>query len=173
MKCKNEIMSTLMFSQLECEDHKPIEADINQNNEMNLLRFLTTLAACMTFNTVCLPSRFPLSLFNQVEFSESKHWKSLFYREANAIYYHNLVLVLKMIDLPFKESSMNRSLFSTFNAVADITGYMIHGVFSNWKDMTFSNVGKSDGKKSGKSTGMHCIEFFFLFPLVSGTFANC
>ena len=62
---------------------------------------------------------------------------------------------------------MNRSFFSTFNAVADITGYMIHGVFSNWKDMTFSNVGKSDGKKSGKS-----IEFFFLFPLVSGTFAN-
>ena len=67
---------------------------------------------------------------------------------------------------------MNRSLFSTLNAVADITGYMIHGVFSNWKDMTFSNVGKRDGKKSGKSTGMHCIEFFFLFPLVSGTFAN-
>ena len=140
-----------MLSQLECEDHQPTEADINQKNEMKVLHFSTTLAACMTFNTVCLPGRFPLSLFNQVEFSESNHWKSLFYREANAIYYHNLVLVLKMIDLPFKESSMNRSLFSTLNAVADITGYMIHGVFNNWNDMKFSNVGKSFGGKVVKA----------------------
>ena len=73
MQCKHEIMSTLMLSQLECEDHQPTEAEINRKNEMKVLHFSTTLAACMTFITVCLPGRFPLSLFNQVEFSESNH----------------------------------------------------------------------------------------------------
>ena len=172
LRGKHKILNDLMLSQLDCEEHKPIPGDIYRKNQTMRRRVATTLAANMTFNTVNLPTRFPKQLFNQADFSVTHHWKSLFYQTANNLYYHNLFLVLEMFGIKKSQDYVNRSLFTTLNAVNDLLGYMAFGVFSKWNDMVKSNKRTTDGRMIVNNTGMHAIEFIFVFPLTAGSFAE-
>ena len=106
-----------MLSQLDCEEHKPMPCDIDQKNHTMRRRVASTLAANMTFNTVNLPTQFLKHLFNQTTFSITHHWKSLFYQVANALYYNNIFLVLEIVSIDKSQDYVNRSLFTTLNAV--------------------------------------------------------
>ena len=165
------ILSELMLSQLECSEHKPTQDTISDKRFYMQQRFATLLAACMTFNTISLPSRFPKQLFRRDPFTVTAHWKSAFYEQANLVYWHNLFLVYKMLHLTVPPEELCRSLFTTMNATNDILSYMSSGVFAEWNEMVQSNK-NTKGKSTSTNTGMHVIEFFFLFPLVAGSFAE-
>ena len=77
-----------------------------------------------------------------------------------------------MVVIKKLQDYVNRSLFTTLNAVNDLLGYMSFGVFSKWNDMVKSNKSTTDGRMIVNNTGMHAIEFIFVFPLTAGSFAE-
>ena len=160
-----------MLSQLECSEHTSTQDTISDKRFYMQQRFATLLAVCMTFNTISLPSRFPEKLFRREPFTVTAHWKSAFYEHANAVYWHNMILVYDMLHLTVPQEELCRSLFTTMNATNDILSYMSSGVFAEWNEMVQSNK-NTKGKSTSTNTGMHVIEFFFLFLLVTGSFTE-
>ena len=126
-------------------------------------RFATLLAACMTFNPVALPSRFSESLFWHESLSETHHWKSAFYEQANTVYHHDLILVVTMLQLKVHESNMSRPLFTTMNATYDVLPNLSSGVYAEWDQMMASNK-NAKGKATSCTTVVRVIELFFLVP---------
>ena len=126
-------------------------------------RFATLLAACMTFNTFSLPSRSPKSFFCPELLSKTHSRKSAFYEQANAVYFHNLILVVKMLQLKVQELDMSRSLFTTTNATHNVLSYMSSGIYAEWDEMVASNK-NAKGKATSCTTVVRVIELFFLVP---------
>ena len=167
----HQILSNLMLSQLKCQEHKPTSITISVMRFYMQQRFATLLAACMTFNTISLPSRFPAKLFCRKPLNMTHHWKSTFYEQVTGVYYHNLILVYNMLHLTVQEADLSRSLFTTMDATHDILSYMSSCVYPEWDKMVKSNK-NAKGKSTSCNTGVHVIKFLFLFPLAAGSVAE-
>ena len=113
----HKILNNLISFQLDCEEHKPILGDTDQQPHIMRLWVATTLAANMTFNTINLRIQFPKQLLGQTTFSITHHWNSLFYQVANTLYYHNLYLVLEPLSINKLQDYVNQLLFTALNAV--------------------------------------------------------